>query len=64
MARQDRLKVTGVAAANRFVRIVAEDKANGPSPASDNANTLTGTGTRPTNNSLVVTPNTAIRAGH
>ena len=59
----DSAKVSGVAAANRVVRIVAEDKAGSPSPATDSANTLTGTGTRPTNNSLVVTPNAAIRAG-
>lgn len=56
-------KVTGVAAANRVIRIVAEDKAGSPSPATDSANALAGTGTRPTNNSLVVTPNAAIRAG-
>ncbi len=59
----DSSRVTGVAAANRVVRIVAEDKASNPSPETDSANTLTGTGTRPTNNSLVVTPNAAIRAG-
>lgn len=59
----DSAKVSGVAAANRVVRIVAEDKAGSPSPATDSANTLTGTGSRPTNNSLVVTPNAAIRAG-
>jgi hypothetical protein len=52
-----------VAAANRVIRIVAEDKASTPSPATDSFNTLTGTGTRPTNNSLLVTPNVAIRAG-
>jgi hypothetical protein len=59
----DSAKVSGVAAANRVIRIVAEDKAGSPSPATDSANTLTGTGSRPTNNSLIVTPNAAIRAG-
>ncbi len=59
----DSSKVTGVAAANRVIRIVAEDKADSPSPATDSINTLTGTGTRPANNSLVVTPDVGIKAG-
>ncbi len=52
-----------IADLDRVIRVVAEDRAVAPSVATEALNTLTGTGTRPANNSIVITANPAIKAG-
>lgn len=59
----DTAKVSGVAALNCTIRVIAEDKATAPSSTAGNSSILTGTGTRLSNNSINVTANTNIKAG-
>ncbi|MBP7264205.1 MAG: hypothetical protein KBB32_08520 [Spirochaetia bacterium] len=48
---------------DRFIRVVVEDRAVSPSLETATASTLTGTGTRPAINSIVVTPDPDIKPG-
>ncbi len=59
----DSSRITGVAAADQILRVIAEDRATSQSIITASANTLTGTATRPSNISLAVTPNASIKAG-
>lgn len=59
----DTSRITGVAAANRVIRVVTEDKALNPSLATASTSVLSGSGTRTASNRISVTPNAAIKAG-
>jgi len=59
----DSARIAGVADVNRVIRVVAEDKAIRPSSPDDALNILSGTGTRPSNNSLGVAHDARIKAG-